>query len=68
MPRLTATSWAKTTACTPDESQKVVEVMSAITTSTPGVRAATMRSWTSSELVTSISAGSTTTTGMVCSA
>ena len=52
-------------ACTPEESQKVVDVRSTTTVPTPGDRAATSCWCTSSELVTSISAGSTTTTGMV---
>ena len=47
----------------PEESQKTVEVMSAITTVTPGAKAAHNRWPTPAPLAMSISAGSITTTG-----
>ena len=55
-------------ACTPEESQKDVDVRSAMTVATPGDRTEISCWCTSSELVTSISAGSTTTTDMICPA
>src|ERR1700677_1834163 len=62
---VTARSYARTRALTPEVSQKIVEVMSAITRDTPGVRAAVSLATTWSQLVTSISAGRTTMTGVV---
>jgi hypothetical protein len=53
-------------ACTPEESQKSVAVMSATTVDMFGARTAMSCWYTCSELVTSISAGSSTTTGMTC--
>jgi len=53
-------------ACTPEESQNDVDVMSATIAPTPGDKTETSCWQTSSELVTSISAGSTTTTDMIC--
>jgi hypothetical protein len=50
-------------ACTPDESQKTVDVRSVTTMPTPGSKAAISWSYTWSQLVTSISAGSATTAG-----
>ena len=37
MSRAAARSWARMIACTPEESQKIVDVRSAITVPTPGV-------------------------------
>src|SRR5690348_8475991 len=56
--------WASRSCRTPEESQKVVAVRSAITVARPGSRAALIRLKTSSALVISISAGNGTTAGM----
>ena len=61
LPRAAASSWARASALTPDESQNTVAVMSAVITSGDSPATAASRSRMPEALVMSISAGMVTT-------